>query len=219
MDNQIAKHGERQSNNLPAKTSASLKPICPLSVVQAFQSQQPSLAQINREAGGELALTAIESLITDVVRFLNVGKNMNVEQIKQTAELILSEYHYLNIDELRFIFRNAKLGRYGKQYDVLDGQVIFRWIETYDSERTNEVIKSQVDTKNALTSSFDFTPEQWPEERHKQWQQLINDFTKRKPIPDDFGQRNAVSTPQQQTESLQMRNQQMQEWIDNNECK
>lgn len=77
-------------------------------------------------------------ILEDIVLYLNVGKTMNSQQINQTADLILKDFNFLRVDDFKLCFENAKRGFYGKQYDRLDGQVIYEWISTYCSDRANE---------------------------------------------------------------------------------
>lgn len=76
-------------------------------------------------------------MIADAVNFLNIGKNMNEVQILQTAELLLSDPQAKNMkpEDFKVMFNNGKRGDYGKQYDRLDGQVIFEWKNQYFADR------------------------------------------------------------------------------------
>jgi hypothetical protein len=83
-----------------------------------------------------MGLNALLSLLlTDLVLFFNVGKIMSPAQIAQTVALILEDYDWLCIEDLKVCFNNAKKGVYGKLYDRIDGQVILEWIDAYARER------------------------------------------------------------------------------------
>lgn len=60
---------------------------------------------------------------------------MTDEQTQETAMLIVDEFFNLNLADINFIFKNAKLGRYGKYYDRLDGQIILSWFEEHFNNR------------------------------------------------------------------------------------
>lgn len=77
-------------------------------------------------------------IITDVSLFLNVGKNMSDVQIGQTADMIIKDYNFLKVEDFKLCFNNAKKGIYGKQYDRLDGQIIFEWLDIYVNDRATE---------------------------------------------------------------------------------
>ena len=60
---------------------------------------------------------------------------MNDVQMAQTADLILDEFYYLNIEDFKLCFNMAKSGKFGKVYDRIDGQVIMDWLSTYENMR------------------------------------------------------------------------------------
>ena len=65
---------------------------------------------------------------------------MNDIQMAQTADLILEEYYYLNIEDFKLCFNMAKSGKFGKVYDRIDGQVIMDWLSTYLNMRIETVV-------------------------------------------------------------------------------
>lgn len=105
-------------------------------MVQAVQATSLPIALIKVE-NQEAALLILETLISEVVVFLNVGKTMNETQIKITATMLLEDLEAKNMkpEDYRVMFNNAKKGLYGKQYDRLDGQIIFEWVRLYWNER------------------------------------------------------------------------------------
>jgi len=78
-------------------------------------------------------------LISDTADFLNIGKTINGPQIMQTVELILEDFSVYKIDFFVACFNKAKKGFYGKQYDRLDGQIIFEWLTQYEYEYQSEI--------------------------------------------------------------------------------
>ncbi len=95
----------------------------------------PSIVGIKKNFGDDFVQAYIEGWIVNVREFINVGKKMTDEQTQETAMLIVDEYYNLNLADINFIFKNAKLGRYGKYYDRLDGQIILSWFEEHFSNR------------------------------------------------------------------------------------
>ncbi|WP_282638068.1 DUF6633 family protein [Sphingobacterium thalpophilum] len=85
-----------------------------------------------------MANEVLTEFITDFVQFLNVGKIMNVSQIKQTTYLIIQYFPHLNLADFKVFFEKLKLGHFGKFYDSVDGQLILSKIEEYNQERMNE---------------------------------------------------------------------------------
>ena len=65
---------------------------------------------------------------------------MNDIQMAQTADLILEEFYYLNIEDFKLCFNMAKSGKFGKVYDRIDGMVIMDWLSTYLNMRIETVV-------------------------------------------------------------------------------
>lgn len=95
----------------------------------------PSIVSIKKKFGEDFIQAYIEGWIVNIREFINVGKKMTDEQTQETAMLIVEEYYNLNLADINVIFKNAKLGKYGKYYDRLDGQIILSWFEEHFSNR------------------------------------------------------------------------------------
>jgi hypothetical protein len=72
-------------------------------------------------------------VLTDLVGYFNVGKQMNAGQVIATAEIIETEYWHLNLADLKYCFVQVKAGKIGggKMYDAIDGAKICGWIDEY----------------------------------------------------------------------------------------
>lgn len=97
-----------------------------------------------------LALTVVSEFILDYVEFVNLGNNMNVKQVSQTSQMILSYFPHLNLADLRLFFDKMKLGHYGKNYNAVDGQKILSFIEEYNNERMEEVASLKYEVHKQL---------------------------------------------------------------------
>lgn len=76
--------------------------------------------------------------------FFNVGKAMTDMQTYDTAMLIVETYPMLNVADINFVFKQAKLGRFGKLYDRLDGAIILDWFEQYLDRRCNAAAERSI---------------------------------------------------------------------------
>jgi len=103
------------------------------------KAQTPTIAKIKNTASETGARALISLAICEVCDFFNVGKNMNDVQIAMTADMIIESYWYLKLEEIKYCFRRAM--RTEKLFDRLDGNIILQWLEAYDAERTEEVIR------------------------------------------------------------------------------
>lgn len=98
---------------------------------------------------GQAGVRAIVVLaVSEVVLFFNVGKNMSASQIALTTDLILEQYWYLTVEEIKACFRRAM--RSAKVYDRLDGNIILGWLRDYDCERDEIMVQINIDEKNRL---------------------------------------------------------------------
>lgn len=61
-----------------------------------------------------------------------------------TVEIIDENFYYFSPDDFRKCFRGAMSGKYGKIYNRLDGAVIMEWLRAYDIERTELIVKEQM---------------------------------------------------------------------------
>ncbi len=98
-------------------------------VALATGEQLSLLAKADKKA----LLKALSALITQLRQSLNVGKNLDTLQVYECASLLAEKYWYLRLEEFLYVFKQAKLGKYGKIYDRLDVQVISGWLHAYDT--------------------------------------------------------------------------------------
>lgn len=109
-----------------------------------LHSDLPSIGQIKSKYGYQFTKAYIEGWIVNLREFVNLGKDMSDEQTQETAMMIVDEYYNLNIADINFIFKNAKIGKYGKFYDRLDGQIILSWFEDHFSKRCSEAANESI---------------------------------------------------------------------------
>lgn len=105
--------------------------------LECIDSKTPQISTIKKSFGEDFIQAYIESWIVNLRMFFNVGRAMTDAQTFETAMMIVEEYPYLNIADINLIFKNAKLGKYGKLYDRLDGSIILEWFERYFNDRCN----------------------------------------------------------------------------------
>lgn len=108
-------------------------------IKQALQSDFSSISKLKKNYGEIQSRALVADLIADVVEFLNVGKTMNPVQIAETTKMVEIYFPHLNPADLKLCFNAMKLGRYGKFYDRIDGQVFLQAIEEYNQERMNVI--------------------------------------------------------------------------------
>lgn len=112
-----------------------MQELRPKSVDDVFASSEPALGMVVRNLGENHARAIVVILLSEVVSFFNASNTMNDSQVAMTTDLIIEEYPYFKIDDLKLAFRNAMKGRYGEIYNRLDGSVIMQWLKQYNHER------------------------------------------------------------------------------------
>lgn len=75
----------------------------------------------------------IERLLAGLALSMNVGKNLQPHQLDGLAKKIYAKYYYFSFDELLYVFDKGASGGYGKIYDRIDEEIIFTWLESFDT--------------------------------------------------------------------------------------
>lgn len=112
-----------------------MQALRPRSVDDVFKSAEPALGMVASELGENHARAIVVILLSELVGFFNASNTMNDSQVAITTDLIIEEYPYFKVDDLKLVFRNAMKGRYGDIYNRLDGSVIMGWLRQYNKER------------------------------------------------------------------------------------
>ena len=107
------------------------------SVEQAIEKSElsPTLVSIKQAIGEEKLTAIVEVLIIDLVDFFNFKEKMSRQQIEETASLIVENFKNLHLNEIAFIFNEAKKGSYGEMYNLLNGQKIYKWFSDFFDKR------------------------------------------------------------------------------------
>lgn len=74
-------------------------------------------------------------MLADALEFFNATETMSDIQVAMTVDLIMEEYPYFKMDDLKLCFKNAMKMKYGRIYNRIDGQVIMSWLREYNKER------------------------------------------------------------------------------------
>ena len=106
------------------------------------------MGTVKKVYGDDFAQAYIETWIVNISEFVNIGKNMNENQIYETAQMIMDSYPYFTLADINLIFKKAKKGDFGQIYDRLDGQIIFSWFTKYDSLRCLEAEEQSINQAN-----------------------------------------------------------------------
>lgn len=119
----------------------------PKTALEARESDTLSLSEIKANNGDVVCKAVLVELICNCAAFFSVGKGMNNDQVKDTAELIMSEFYFLKLADFNLFFKRIKSGHYGQTFDRIDGNVIMVHLRTYCEERATQVSSKVVSSK------------------------------------------------------------------------
>jgi len=104
-----------------------------------------SLAYIKKYEGIESVKRILTNSIDQLQTYFSLERIMTPYQVEMTTELIEETFYYFSPDDFRKCFRGAMSGKYGKIYNRLDGAVIMEWLRAYDIERTEIIVREQME--------------------------------------------------------------------------
>jgi len=106
-------------------------------ITDVFKVKKPTLKQLEILTSQGHVIAYLNKWIIDTLGFFNIGKSMDEHQVMETSFLIWQTYPAMGIQEIYFVFNQAKKGKYGKIYDRIDGSIIFEWFNSFWEERLN----------------------------------------------------------------------------------
>lgn len=104
-----------------------------------------SLAYIKKHEGVESVRRILTNSIDQLQTYFSLERIMTPYQVEMTTELIEETFYYFSPEDFRKCFRGAMSGKYGKIYNRLDGAVIMEWLRAYDIERTEIIVREQME--------------------------------------------------------------------------
>ncbi|WP_257657672.1 hypothetical protein [Parapedobacter lycopersici] len=106
----------------------------------------PSVAEVSKVYGIEVAQSVVTLAVSDLIKSINVGKTMDVSQKAQAVSMLIECHPYMTLADVKFFSFRFKRGDFGKQYDRLDTQVIMQAAEQYFSEKSEVVGEMSANT-------------------------------------------------------------------------
>lgn len=100
-----------------------------------------SLIKFKTNVGEKSAKAFLAGIIIKNSKFFNLVDNLTEGQSIEIADLLITEYPYITVEDINIMFRYAKTGKpgYEKPMSRLDGSVVFRWINTYIEEKLDRI--------------------------------------------------------------------------------
>lgn len=108
-------------------------------------------------------------IVRDLTRSFNVGQTMDDEQAADLINDIIDQYYWLNIEDFRFCFNNAKNGRYDKGIFRLDAGVILSWLNKYTTDRLNSADETSYNESQSNKEVFNIPDFEVKYDKFKKW--------------------------------------------------
>jgi len=93
----------------------------------------------------EITRDEISLLLIETNKFFSVKNGLNEDIVYDITDLILAEYKNFTMYDIGLCFKMAKLGRFGKVYERLDGGIIMDWVYQYAKQRDKAIIRNAED--------------------------------------------------------------------------
>lgn len=104
--------------------------------VSCANSGLSALSGLRKVHGEQKVMACLALWINDLQSFLNISAKMNAPQIMETCAMIMDDFYFLNLADVRLVMSRAKKGEYGQLYGRIDGQIIYQWFAEYFEERS-----------------------------------------------------------------------------------
>lgn len=144
MENQITQRQQLTSlqprekkvlTNLLTSPEVYCEQLRPKNLNDVFEAPDLSLSVLNNEISIVGVRAVLSIMVGRVVKFFNVGKTMDDQQVAITCDLIIDAFPYFKLEDLSLCFKKAMLLEYGKLYDRIDGAIIIEWLKKYAAGR------------------------------------------------------------------------------------
>lgn len=112
----------------------------------------PKIADIVKVEGRKNTLFIISLIVRNFCSSINVVRNMNEDQIIETAAMLLNECDNFRLEDYIMMFEMAKTGKLVKIMDRIDMQVVSSIMDEYYIIRRREGKKAQEEEHERLES-------------------------------------------------------------------
>lgn len=161
------------------------------------------MSAINR-AEPEFLEYSINLAIVGLTRSMNQKNSMDGDQIDECAILIIDKYWFIKPEEILLVFKMAKTGEFGTDFNRLDALTIFQWIEIYLAkhraphfEKLNQAMKPDALSQEVVLQSYTTLMEQTKQSATNDLRESLKSKNREKSAKDTFTKFYAESYNQQ----------------------
>ena len=108
-----------------------------------MENMPSSLLKLSTSGNPEHVADEVVLIMLEFQNFYNVKSKLDEFQLYDIAYMIMEEYRHLNLLDIGILFKYAKLGRYGKVYDRIDGGMVLEWVSQYERNRCEMIISNR----------------------------------------------------------------------------
>lgn len=151
--------------------------LAPTKIDDVLTSHTPAIAQIVKfnDQGPLVVRALLVGALHNLNEYFNVTKPLTEAQAVEIINLICERYPHYKLDDIKLIFNNMKVGRYGKNFNRIDGVVIFEAFGQYDDERMNRAEALSIQQHNELKKPIVIDPAEINEEGREKIKALIKE--------------------------------------------
>lgn len=127
----------------------------------ALKESIPTLSQHRMTYGDHNTILWLKVQFNSLNEFSGQAHGMNDGQLHELCELVLSQYHWLNMAEICLFIGLFKLGQYGTFYGSIDPLKITSALQTYVRERESSIDSYERNIRNEAQQA---QRDQWEKE-------------------------------------------------------
>lgn len=109
----------------------------------------PTMGMVNTCYGSGTAQEWLVYQLADLSEFSGAKEKITGHQIKQLADIIATDYHWLKVSEFMLFFRQFKRGEYGKFYGAVDPLTITTALREFLRDRNDAYFKHDQQEREA----------------------------------------------------------------------
>lgn len=140
--------------------------LAPTKVEDVLTSHTPAIAQIVRfnEMGPIIVRALLTKALHNLNEYFNVTKPLTESQAIEIINLMCERLPHYKLDDVKLFFNNIKVGKYGKNFNRIDGIIIFEAAEQYNIERMECAERLSIQRHNELKKPLVINPSEINEE-------------------------------------------------------
>lgn len=101
--------------------------------MEVLAEKSPAINALARVSGSKMAcIDLLEMMVLSILDFY--GADWNERQIRDCAEVMYQEYHWLQLSELKHFCAKVKASSFGKLYGKLAPYTLTQWMREYAEE-------------------------------------------------------------------------------------